>query len=192
MALNGDPTDAYGYPIYSPAPSSFTDRDTDATEVSYATDENDNAFIHLIVHAVEICLGWQSLKDEEEKASAELLKIQGAVDNFQDESFRYSDRAEPLLRALEAKCDENVELLEARLAERKAQFGPQQERVKEALWLRGKVLKDLYAKAGDFMHRSITGKVKGCTMSFLGPFNEGLASLVYAAQSLTDDIARFK
>jgi len=192
MALNGDPIDAYGYPIYSPAPSSFTDRDGDATGISYAIDENDNAFIHLVVRAVEKCLGWQGLKDQEKKARAELLKLQGAVDDCRDEFFRYNGRKEPMLKALEAKCDESRKSMRALLAERKVQFGPQQERVKEALWLRRRVLQDLYAKAGDFMHRSVTGKVKGCTMSFLGAFNEGLASLVYASQSLTNDTTRYK
>jgi len=190
MATNWNTSIAESDDVHSSRESSVDGEVEDPDAVIYAEDKNDNAFIHLLIRTVERCLSLEGLLVERKSAKAKLLEAQNSLDDTMHEISQYDKCKEPALEDLLKEAKETQESLDERLLQSQAQFGLLQARVQEAAKLRARVLRELYATAGDFLYRSGTGELKSRIPSFRGRFNEGLAKLKYSANSLTHYAAR--
>jgi len=171
-----------------------------AEGVSYAENEEDNAFIHLIIQAVERCIAFETLQTHVKEVQAELLDLQGLLDDQAYSKRLYLFCRQPILKPLVDECKENIDLLQTRLVDRKKEYSSAQDSLRRATIQRKKTIHELcYGKKRDddeetncdrFLDRCFRGRVRSGKMDFRGQFNEGLAKLIYAAQQLLREIER--
>lgn len=156
----------------------------------YATEMQDHRFIETLIEAVEQCVVYSRLQEQEKSAHAELLRAQLQLDNWQNDVDDIDMHEEPALESLVQDMEAKIDHQSARLDDCVQAHKRATELVRESTTQRKRLLSSLFGIGEEFVLRGVLGDVHCEPLQFNGRFDWGLMRLIRTARSVRVDEER--